>query len=149
MPTYKNNTASQIYWRNILWEPGESRSLTIYVPATDLGLTETTATPAVASPVLLSEDVTLVAGVAQTKAIPYSARVQISAMATTGTATLTMGTKEVPLDASADYVSSVLLGYLVATIGLFSPAVARGRLRGGGGLSGRGPRGAGGAAGRS
>ena len=128
MPTYKNNTASQIYWRNILWEPGESRALTFYVPATDLGLTETAATPAVASPVLVSEDVALVAGVAQTKAIPYSARVQISAMATTGTATLTMGTKEVPLDASADYVSTVLPWDKVASIGLVSTAGATVRL---------------------
>ncbi|OQC00195.1 MAG: hypothetical protein BWX80_03467 [Candidatus Hydrogenedentes bacterium ADurb.Bin101] len=128
MPTYKNNTASQIYWRNILWEPGEIRALTIYVPATDLGLTETAATPAVASPVLLSEDVTLVAGVAQTKAIPYSARVQISAMATTGTATLTIGTKDVPLDSSADYVSTVLPWDKVASIGLISTAGATVRL---------------------
>jgi len=128
MPTYKNNTASQIYWRNILWEPGEIRALTIYVPATDLGLTETAATPAVASPVLVSEDITLVAGVAQTKAIPYSARIQISAVATTGTATLTMGTKEVPLDASADYVSTVLPWDKVASIGLISTAGATVRL---------------------
>mgnify|MGYP001200814134 FL=1 len=128
MPTYKNNTASQIYWRNILWEPGEIRALTIYVPATDLGLTETAATPAVASPVLVSEDVTLVAGVAQTKAIPYSARVQISAMATTGTATLTIGTKDVPLDSSADYVSTVLPWDKVASIGLISTAGATVRL---------------------
>lgn len=128
MPTYKNNTASQVYWRNILWEPGESRALDFYVPATDLGLTETAATPAVASPVLVSEDVALLAGVAQTKAIPYSARVQISAMATSGTAKLTMGTKEVPLDASADYVSTVLPWDKVASVGLVSTAGATVRL---------------------
>jgi hypothetical protein len=128
LPTYKNNTASQIYWRNILWEPGEIRALTFYVPATDLGLTETAATPAVASPVLLSEDVTLVAGVAQTKAIPYSARVQISAMATSGTATLTIGTKDVPLDSSADYVSTVLPWDKVESVGLISVAGATVRL---------------------
>jgi len=128
MPTYKNNTASQIYWRNTLWEPGEIRALTFFVPATDLGLTETTATPAVASPVLVSEDVTLVAGVAQTKAIPYSARVQISAMATTGTATLTIGTKDIPLDSSADYVSTALPWDKVGSIGLVSTAGATVRL---------------------
>jgi len=128
MPTYKNNTASQIYWRNTLWEPGEIRALTFFVPATDLGLTETTATPAVASPVLVSEDVTLVAGVAQTKAIPYSARVQISAMATTGTATLTIGTKDIPLDSSADYVSTALPWDKVGSVGLVSAAGATVRL---------------------
>ena len=128
MPTYKNNGTTQIYWRNILWEPGESRALTFYVPATDLGLTETAATPAVASPVLVSEDVTLLAGVAQTKAIPYSARVQISAMATSGTAVLTIGVKEIPLDSSADYVSTVLPWDKVASIGLISTAGATVRL---------------------
>ena len=128
MPTYKNNTASQIYWRNILWEPGEIRALTLFVPHSDLGLTETASTPAVVPPVLLSEDVTLVAGVAQTKAIPYSARVQISAMATSGTATLTMGTKEVPLDASADYVSTVLPWDKVGSVTLASAAGATVRL---------------------
>lgn len=128
MPTYKNNTASQIYWRNILWEPGEIRALTFFVPATDLGLTETAATPAVASPVLVSEDVALVAGVAQTKAIPYSARVQISAMATSGTAVLTIGVKEIPLDSSADYVSTALPWDKVGTISLVSAAGATVRL---------------------
>ena len=128
MPTYKNATESQIYWRNILWEPGEIRALTFYVPHSDLGLTETAATPAVTPPVLISEDVTLVAGVAQTKAIPYSARVQISAMATTGTATLSMGTKEVPLDSSADYVSTVLPWDKVSSIGLVSASGATVRL---------------------
>jgi len=128
MPTYKNNGTTQVYWRNILWEPGESRALTFYVPATDLGLTETAATPAVASPVLVSEDVALVAGVAQTKAIPYSARVQISAMATSGTAVLTIGVKEIPLDSSADYVSTVLPWDKVASIGLISTAGATVRL---------------------
>lgn len=128
MPTYKNNTASQVYWRNILWEPGESRALDFYVPATDLGLTETAATPVVASPVLVSEDVALVAGVAQTKAIPYSARVQISAMATSGSAVLSIGAKEIPLDSSADYVSTVLPWGKVGTISLVSAAGATVRL---------------------
>lgn len=128
MPTYKNNTASQVYWRNILWEPGEIRALTFFVPATDLGLTETASTPAVTPPVLISEDITLLAGVAQTKAIPYSARVQISAMATTGAATLSIGAKEIPLDSSADYVSTVLPWDKVASIGLISTAGATVRL---------------------
>lgn len=128
MPTYKNNTASQVYWRNTLWEPGEIRALAFYVPHADLGLTETAATPAVASPVLVSEDITLVAGVSQTIAIPYSARVQISAMATTGAATLSIGAKEIPLDSSADYVSTVLPWDKVASIGLISTAGATVRL---------------------
>jgi len=128
MPTYKNNTASQIYWRNILWEPGESRALTIYVPATDLGLTETAATPAVASPVLVSEDITLVAGVAQTKAIPYSARVQISAMATSGTATLTVNGEDIVIDSNAGYTSTPLQWAKVESVGLVSAAGATVRL---------------------
>jgi len=128
MPTYKNNGTTQIYWRNILWEPGESRALTFFVPHSDLGLTETASTPAVIPPVLISEDVVLSAGAAQTKTIPYSARVQISAMATSGTATLSMGTKEVPLDSSADYVSTVLPWDKVASIGLVSTAGATVRL---------------------
>ena len=128
MPTYKNNTASQIYWRNILWEPGESRVLTIYVPATDLGLTETAATPAVASPVLVSEDITLVAGVAQTKAIPYSARIQISAVATTGTATLTINGEDIVIDSNAGYTSTPLPWAKVESVGLVSTAGATVRL---------------------
>ena len=128
MPTYKNNTASQIYWRNILWEPGESRALTIYVPATDLGLTETATTPAVASPVLLSEDVTLVAGVAQTKAIPYSARIQISAVATTGTATLTINGEDIVIDSNAGYTSTPLQWAKVESVALGSTAGATVRL---------------------
>ena len=128
MPTYKNNGTTQIYWRNILWGPGEIRALTFYVPHADLGLTETASTPAVASPVLVSEDITLVAGVAQTKAIPYSARVQISAMATTGSAVLSVGAKEIPLDSSADYVSTALPWDKVASIGLVSTAGATVRL---------------------
>lgn len=128
MPTYKNNTASQIYWRNILWEPGESRALTIYVPATDLGLTETAATPAVASPVLLSEDVTLVAGVVQEKDVPYAARIQVSAAAISGTATLTVGDKEIILDANTDYASTPLAWSRVASVSLISAAGATVRL---------------------
>jgi hypothetical protein len=128
MPTYKNNTASQIYWRNILWEPGEIRALTLFVPHSDLGLTETAATPAVTPPVLISEDVTLVAGVAQTKAIPYNSRVQISAVSLTGEAIMSMGTKQIKLDANADYVSTALPWDKVSSIGLVSAAGATVRL---------------------
>lgn len=128
MPTYKNATSNQVYWKSVLWQPGESRALTFFVPHSDLGLTETASTPVVAPPVLVSEDITLLAGVAQTKAIPYSARVQISAMATTGSATLSIGAKEITLDSSADYVSTVLPWDKVESVGLVSAAGATVRL---------------------
>ena len=128
MPTYKNNGTTQIYWRNILWEPGESRALTLFVPATDLGLTETASTPAVTPPLQLSEDVVLLAGVAQTKIIPYSARIQISAVSLTGEAVLSMGAKQIKLDANADYVSAVLPWDKVGSVGLVSAAGAMVRL---------------------
>ena len=128
MPTYKNNTASQIYWRNILWEPGESRDLTYFVPYGDLGLTVTDALPAVDSPVLLSEDVVLSAGVVQEKDVPYDARIQVSAAAISGTATLTVGDKEIILDANTDYASTPLAWSRVASVSLISAAGATVRL---------------------
>ena len=128
MPTYKNATDSQIYWRNVLWEPGQTRALTYFVPYTDLGLTLTDALPAVDSPVLLSEDVTLVAGVSQKKSIPYAARIIVSAAAVTGTATLTVGDKEITIDDTTDYVSTPLAWSKVESLSLSSSAGATVRL---------------------
>jgi len=108
MPTYKNNTDSQIYWRNILWEPGEIRALAFYVPDSDLGLTVTSALPAVGSPVLVSEDVVIGAGVPEEIEIPYSARIIVSAIATTGTASLDINGEAIPVDSTAGYESTVL-----------------------------------------
>lgn len=128
MPTYKNNGTTQIYWRNVLWEPGESRALTYFVPYGDLGLTVTDALPAVDSPVLLSEDVVLSAGVGQEKDVPYAARIIVSAAAVNGTATLTVGDKEIILDANADYVSTPLAWSKVGSISLISAAGATVRI---------------------
>ncbi len=128
MPTYKNAGVTQIYWRNKLWEPGESLALDFYVPHTDLGLTLTASTPAVSPPVLLSEDITLAAGVAQTKAIPYAPRIVVSMVALTGTTVLTIGTKTLTLDANADYTSTVLPWDKVASLKLESTAGATVRL---------------------
>lgn len=128
MPTYKNATDSQIYWRNVLWEPGQTRALTYFVPYGDLGLMVTDALPAVDSPVLLSEDVVLSAGVAQEKAIPYAARIIVSAAAVTGTATLTVGDKEITIDDTTDYVSTPLAWSKVESLSLSSSAGATVRL---------------------
>lgn len=108
MPTYKNNETAQIYWRNILWEPGQTRALTFYVPHADLGLTETAATPAVDSPVMVSEDVVIGAGVPEEVEVPYTARIIVSAISTNGTASLDINGEEIPVDSSAGYVSTVL-----------------------------------------
>ena len=128
MPTYRNNGTTQIYWRNVLWEPGQTRAITYFVPYDDLGLTLTDALPAVDSPVLLSEDVTLVAGVAQTKTIPYAARIIVSAAAVSGTATLTVGDKNITVDEITDYVSTPLAWSKVGSISLISAAGATVRL---------------------
>ena len=128
MPTYKNNGTTQIYWRNVLWEPGQTRALGYFVPYTDLGLTLTSDLPSVDSPVLVSEDVTLEAGVAQEKAIPYAARIIVSAAAVTGTATLTVGDKEITIDDTTDYVSTPLAWSKVESLSLSSSAGATVRL---------------------
>ena len=128
MPTYKNNGTTQIYWRNVLWEPGQTRALTYFVPYGDLGLTVTDALPAVDSPVLLSEDVVLSAGVVQDKDVPYAARILISADAISGTATLGVGGKEITLDDKTKYESTPLAWSKVESISLISAAGATVRL---------------------
>lgn len=128
MPTYKNNGTTQIYWRNVLWEPGQTRALTYFVPYGDLGLTVTDALPAVDSPVLLSEDVVLSAGVVQKKDVPYAARIIVSVAAVTGTATLTVGDKEITIDDTTDYVSTPLAWSKVESLSLSSSAGATVRL---------------------
>jgi len=128
MPTYKNATDSQIYWRNVLWEPGQTRALTYFVPYGDLGLTVTDALPDVESPVLLSEDVVLSAGEGYLAVIPYAARILISADAITGTATLGVGGKEITLDDKTKYESTPLAWSKVESISLISAAGATVRL---------------------
>jgi len=128
MPTYKNNGTTQIYWRNVLWEPGQTRALTYFVPYGDLGLTVTDALPDVESPVLLSEDVVLSAGEGYLAVIPYAARILISADAITGTATLGVGGKEITLDDKTKYESTPLAWSKVESISLISAAGATVRL---------------------
>ena len=128
MPTYKNATDSQIYWRNVLWEPGQTRALTYFVPYGDLGLTVTDVLPDVESPVLLSEDVVLSAGVVQEKDVPYAARIIVSADAITGTATLGIGGKEITIDDKTKYESTPLAWSKVGSISLISAAGATVRL---------------------
>jgi len=128
MPTYRNNGTTQIYWRNVLWEPGQTRALTYFVPHGDLGLTVTDALPDVESPVLLSEDVVLSAGVAQEKAIPYAARILISAAAISGTATLGIGGKKITIDDKTRYESTPLAWSKVESISLISAAGATVRI---------------------
>ena len=128
MPTYKNNGTTQIYWRNVLWEPGQTRALTYFVPYGDLGLTVTDPLPDVESPVLLSEDVVLSAGVVQEKDVPYAARVLISAAAISGTAILGIGGKEITIDDKTRYESTPLAWSKVESISLISAAGATVRL---------------------
>jgi len=128
MPTYKNNGTTQIYWRNVLWEPGQTRALTYFVPYGDLGLTVTDALPDVESPVLLSEDVVLSAGEGYLAVIPYAARILISADAITGTATLGVGGKEITLDDKTKYESTPLAWSKVESLSLSSSAGATVRL---------------------
>jgi len=128
MPTYRNNRTTQIYWRNVLWEPGQTRALTYFVPYGDLGLTVTDALPDVESPVLLSEDVVLSAGEGYLAVIPYAARILISADAITGTATLGVGGKEITLDDKTKYESTPLAWSKVESISLISAAGATVRL---------------------
>jgi len=128
MPTYRNNGTTQIYWRNVLWEPGQTRALTYFVPYGDLGLTVTDALPDVESPVLLSEDVVLSAGEGYLAVIPYAARILISADAITGTATLGVGGKEITLDDKTKYESTPLAWSKVESLSLSSSAGATVRL---------------------
>jgi len=128
MPTYRNNGTTQIYWRNVLWEPGQTRALTYFVPYGDLGLTVTDALPDVESPVLLSEDVVLSAGEGYLAVIPYAARILISADAITGTATLGVGGKEITIDDKTKYESTPLAWSKVESISLISAAGATVRL---------------------
>jgi len=128
MPTYRNNRTTQIYWRNVLWKPGQTRALTYFVPYGDLGLTVTDALPDVESPVLLSEDVVLSAGEGYLAVIPYAARILISADAITGTATLGVGGKEITLDDKTKYESTPLAWSKVESISLISAAGATVRL---------------------
>lgn len=105
MPTYRNNTSAEIWWKGIPWASGESRMLDVFVPHVALGLTKTSDSPAAPSPVLLSRDIVVAAGGFQFVDIPCSGRYCLSAVAVSGTAKMRIGsgTEDVILDASTDY----------------------------------------------
>ena len=132
MPTYKNENAFPVYWRNMLWNPGETKAVSNgKVPYDErLSLTKISDEPKVSSPVLVSEDVTLVAGVAQTKVIPYSPRIVVSAVAISGTASIFIGDSEdgITLDAHTGLEGTVYEWSSVGSIGLVSTAGATVRL---------------------
>ncbi len=110
MPRYKNETDGPIWFGGIGFQPGEERSVNIFLPYAMLGLTKVSDEPLVTSPVLLCQSVTIEAGVSQTIDIPWgSDRISISAYARAGeSATLKLGdsTIGIPIDdSSGGYVS--------------------------------------------
>ncbi len=132
MPTYKNENAFQVYWRNISWSPGETKVLSsMKVPYDgELALTKISDEPKVQSPVLVSEDVVIVAGVAQLKAIPYNARIIISASSISGEASIFIGDSEdaITLDSHTALEGAVYDWSKVASLKLESTAGATVRL---------------------
>jgi hypothetical protein len=110
MPTYKNETNGVIVFGGVKWNPGEERAVNIYVPYSTLGLTKTSDSPSVASPVLYCQAVTLEAGVPQTIEVPWGADyISISAHVESGqTATMTIGDTGPNIiinDAAGKYIS--------------------------------------------
>lgn len=117
MPTYKNNTNSPIRWGLLDWAPGEERAVGEYLP-TELNLTETDTAPIPPSPLLVSDTITITAGVPEVVSIPYSAVIKISAQTVgAGLATLSIGGKGVDLTPEVGWESVPLrwtsVGYLV------------------------------------
>lgn len=105
MPTYRNNTSAEIYWKGISWASGESRALDVFVPYVDLGLTITSNIPSVPSPIHLSRDIAISAGGTQAVQIPHAGRFILSAVAVSGAAKMRVGagTEDIVLDATTDY----------------------------------------------
>jgi len=105
MPTYSNGTANRIVWKGISWESGASRALDFFVPHVALGLTVSSAEPYVAGPVLYAGDTVLTASDTEDIDIPYCERYRLSAIAVSGTATLTIGDGDdaITLDADTEY----------------------------------------------
>lgn len=109
MPTYKNATSNQVYWKSVLWQPGETKELLFFVPHSALGLTRLSDTPAVAPQVLLSDEVELSGSDSEVVAVPYAPKVKISAIATEGAAVLSFGEDlDVPLNGVISYDSPPL-----------------------------------------
>lgn len=110
MPTYRNNTSAEIWWKGISWASGESRALDVFVPYVALGLTKTSDSPSVPSPLLLSQDIVISAGGSQTVQIPHAGRFILSAVAISGAAKMRIGAgiEDVTLDATTDYEGVLL-----------------------------------------
>ena len=104
MPTYRNDTNHGIYWRHLSWGTAETKAVPLFVPHEALGLTRIDSAPAVPSPILVSQDLTLAAGASHSFEIPAADRYQLSVVAVSGSATVALGGKQIPVDAAADYV---------------------------------------------
>lgn len=105
MPTYTNGTNDRIVWKGISWESGASRALDFFVPDVSLGLTVSSAEPYVSSPVLYSGDMVLASAGSEDIDIPLCEHYRLSAIAVSGTATLTIGDGDdaITLDADTEY----------------------------------------------
>ncbi len=95
MPTYKNETTSPISWGGNMWKPGEEKILSFFVPASDLGLTQTATTPAVPGLFMAgSGDKSVAAGTPLKVDVPYpsrSGRYTLSVACMEGETTLALG----------------------------------------------------------
>lgn len=110
MPKYRNGTERPIIFGGVTFQPGEAKSVNVFLPYTELGLTKISDEPAVPSPIMLSEKVELDPGVPQTLNIPWGAdRVSVSAFVEEeGEASLKLGdgAEGIPLNASSGgYIS--------------------------------------------
>ena len=72
------NTATQrsgpLFLGGVTFQPGEAKSVNVFLPYAELGLTKISDEPAVPSPILMSEKVELDPGVPQTLNIPWGGR---------------------------------------------------------------------------
>lgn len=101
MPKYRNGTERPIVFGGVSYKPGETKSVNIFLPYTELGLTKVSDDPAVPSPVLVCEEVEIVAGETETIEIPWGAdRISVSAVSVAGQAILKLGDDDIgiPLD---------------------------------------------------
>jgi len=74
MPKYRNATERPIIFGGVTFQPGEAKSVNVFLPYAELGLTKISDEPAVPSPILMSEKVELDPGVPQTLNIPWGGR---------------------------------------------------------------------------
>ncbi len=101
MPKYRNGTERPIVFGGVSYQPGETKSVNIFLPYAELGLTKVSDDPAVPSPVLVCKEVEIAAGVPETIDIPWGAdRVSVSAVSLSGEAILKLGDDDIgiPLD---------------------------------------------------